>query len=165
MNEEKLHSIRSGLRIAESRGFGLTETLMALIIMSFGMLAIGQLLSVALGMPALARSKSTAAIAAQDRLQFLADAYRRDAESSELTLGNHGPQVVEVRNPNDGTLLNRYNVSWSVAMVPDPRAWKVLHARLVTVTVIPIRQDGVRNVKASLNKVISMSSIFSARSE
>jgi len=164
MKAKKVHfGIRPGRQLAESGGFGLIETLMSLIIMSFGMLAVGQLLFLALGGPALARAKSTATVAAQDKLEFLADAYRQNADAPDLTLGAHGPEVVEVRNPIEGNLLNRYNVSWIVNPVPDPRPWKVIHARCVTVTVTPVGTDGVRNDRAPWNKVVNMTSIFSAR--
>lgn len=146
-----------------SQGFTLVESLMAIFVMSFGLLAVGQLLFVTLGSPALARSKGTAVEAAQNRLESLAVAYRQNPDGPDLTLGAHGPVVVELRNSNDNRLLNRFNVAWTVSTVPDPRAWKTLRAKRVSVTVTPITQDGRVHNRNSLNKVISMTTIFSAR--
>jgi hypothetical protein len=118
---------------------------------------------VAMGSASLARSKSGAAIVAQDKLEFLSDVYRRDPSDTDLTLGDHGPQVVQVTNPNDGRVLNRFQVDWNVANVPDPRAGKVLASRLVRVTVTPLNAAGEENRQIGLNKIVSMTSVLSRR--
>jgi prepilin-type N-terminal cleavage/methylation domain-containing protein len=143
-------------------GFTLTEMLIALLILTFGLLSAGQLMLVAMGSASLARSKGSAAVVAQDRLEFLGDLYRRNAAAAELTVGDHAPEQVQIQNPTDNTILNRFSVGWNVSVVPDARG-KTLNARLVRVTVTPVRADGTANNKILLNKVVSVSSIFSPR--
>ncbi len=143
-------------------GLTLLETLIAILILSFGLLAAGQLIYTSMASTSLARSKVAASVAAQDRLDSLADLYRRNPAASDLAAGTHGPQQVQVTNPVTGRSLNRFNVSWTVCAVPDPRPGKTLPARLVSVTVTPVGVDGTTQKTASLNKVVSVSSIFSA---
>jgi len=45
--------------------------------------------------------------------------------------------------------------------VPDPRPAKTLKARRVTVTVTPIGSDNAVNKKASLNKVVNLTTVLS----
>jgi len=154
---------RGFLKAARSRdGLTLVETLIAILILSFGLLATGQMMYVAMGSASLSRSKSSAAVVAQNRIDSLADLYRQNPSAADLTIGNHGPQQVQVANPVDGTVLNRYNVSWTVSNVSDPRAGMVIQATQVTVTVTPINTAGITNNRASLNKVVSVTAIFSA---
>lgn len=147
---------------AESEeGLTLLEALIAILILSFGLLAAGQLMYVAMGSASLARSKTGASVAAQNKLEFLADLYRQNPSAADLGAGSHGPQQKQVINPVDGTVLNRHNISWTVGNVPDPRAGKVLPAKLVTVTAAPIDAGGNTNNKVFLNKVVSVTAIFS----
>jgi hypothetical protein len=74
---------------------------------------------VAMGSASLARSKSGAAIVAPDKLEFLSDVYRRDPSDTDLTLGDHGPQVVQVTNPNDGRVLNPSQLDYLVPLAVD----------------------------------------------
>ena len=143
-------------------GFTLVEMLISLIILTFGLLAAGQLMAVAMGSASLARSKGSAAVVARDRLEALADLYRQDSSAVDLALGNHGPVQVQVMNTVDNNVMNRYNVAWNVSVVPDARG-KVLSARIVRVTVTPINAAGGVNSRTSLNKIVSMSAIFSPR--
>lgn len=150
-------------RVAKSEdGLTLVETLIAVFILSFGLLAAGQLMYAALGSASLARSKASAAIQAQNKLEYLADLYRQNSSASDLSAGSHGPQQAQFRNPVDGTTLNRYNVSWTVGTVPDPREGKVLSAKKVTVTITPIDAGNNINTRVFLNKVVSVTAIFSA---
>jgi hypothetical protein len=144
-------------------GFGLIEILMALLIMTFGLLAVSELIYLTAGAGSLARSKGTAAIAAQNKLEFLSDLYKRDPDSAELSAGAHGPEQTESLNPITGVALNRFEVTWSISNVPDPRPGKALHAKLVSIRVTPVRSGGAVNTKSSLNKVLNMSSIISGR--
>ncbi len=137
------------------------EMLIAMTILSFGLLSIGQMMFVAMGSASLARSKGSAAIVAQNRLEFLADLYRRDEAHADLTVGTHGPIQVQLNNAN-GTAQNRFNVSWTVSTVSDPRGL-TLKARQVLVTVTPIGTGTTANTKAFMNKVLNVSSIFSPR--
>ncbi len=157
--------IRRSAQSPASEGFTLIEMLIALVILTFGLLAAGQLLAAAMGSASLARSKGSAATAAQNRLEYLADLYRQSPAASDLTVGSHGPIQSQVLNPINGRVLNRFNISWTVATVSDPRAGKTLFARQVTVTVTPINSAGAVNNRAGLNKVVSVGTIFSLRAE
>ncbi len=157
--------LRRRVRCAQADGFTLIEMLIALLILSFGLLSAGQLMYVAMGSASLARSKGNAATVAQDKLEFLADVFRRNRGDASLALGDHGPEQIEIRNPNSGRALNRFQVVWNVSNVPDPRAGRVLTARLVRVTVTPLGTGSTVNNQMGLNKTVSISSIFSTRSQ
>ena len=144
-------------------GFTLIEMLIALLILTFGLLAAGQLMYIAAASASLARSKSSAAMVAQNKLEYLADLFRQNASAADLTVGSHGPEQVQINNPLGGSALNRFNVAWAVSIVPDPRAGKVLAAKQVTVTITPIGSGTSANSKRMLNKIISVTAIFSAR--
>lgn len=147
----------------QAHGFSLIEMMIALTIIGFGLLATGQLLYLAAGSNSLARSKSTAVLAAQNVLESLGALYQQNPSAADLTIGSHGPQSIEVANPSDGTILNRYNVSWMIGNVSDPRPGKVLNARLVRAVVTPVRSSGVANNQPGLNKVLNVATVFSQR--
>jgi len=156
-------TIDSHSRAAVSaQGFTVIEILIALTILTFGLLAAGQLMFLAASAESLARSKGTASVVAQDRLEALADLYRRNDAAAELTAGDHDPVQVRVLNPTNNREINRYDVAWNVTVVPDPRG-RVLRGRLVRVTVTPINMAGTVNSRTSLNKIVNMTTIFSAR--
>ncbi len=157
-----MNSIQSR-RLRSEAGFTLTEMLIALLVMTFGLLAAGKMMYSALGSTTLARSKGNAAIVAQNKLEYLADLFRQNSAAPDLTIGTHGPEQVQITNQASARTLNRFNVSWTVAAVPDPRG-AILKARLVTVRVTPIRTDSTAtNLQTSLNKVVNVSAIFSPR--
>src|SRR5439155_17664884 len=98
-------------------GFTLLETLVALDIRTFGLLAAGQMMYLAMGSNSLSRSKGSAITVAQDRREFLSDRYRPSAAVPDLTVGTHtflvaagetAPVPVEVKYLNDNTRLNRF---------------------------------------------------------
>ncbi len=144
------------------RGFGLVEMMIALLVLIFGLLSAGHVLFVAASSGSLARSKGTAAIAAQSMLESLTGLYRQRPSTADLSLGSHGPRETEVVNPGDGSTLNRYSITWNVRSVPDPRPTRRLDARLVMVTVTPALPGGIPNSKPGLNKILSVSTILSA---
>ncbi len=144
-------------------GFSLIEIAVAIAVLTFGLLAAGQLIGSSVGSGSLARSKGTAAIAAQSKMECLADLYRRDPGAADLSIGPHGPQPAQAVNPLDGTVLNRYEIAWTVAALPDPRPGKTPDARLVCVTATPIRSDGSANLKRTLNKALSISTVLSPK--
>ena len=150
-------------RHSREGGFTLIEMLIALLILTFGLLAAGQLMYVAAASASLARSKSAAAMVAQNKLEYLADLFRQNASAADLTTGTHGPEQVQINNPLGGNALNRFNIAWTVSIVSDPRAGKVLAAKQVTVTVTPLGAGTSVNSKRMLNKIISVTAIFSAR--
>jgi len=145
------------------QGFSLIEMLIATLILTYGLLAAGQLISATMASSSLSRSKETASIVAQAKTESLANLYRRNSNSQDLTPGSHGPEQVEIMNPQDGRILNRYDVSWNVAAVPDPRTGISLPARTITVTARPVDASGSPNRKVPLNKAISISTIVSSR--
>ncbi len=149
------------IRYVSVQGFSLIEVMMALGILAFGLLAAGQLLYVMSASNSLARSKSTAILAAQDTLESLGALYHRDPAAPDLALGGHGPQSIEVRNPANGSILNRYSIHWRVATVSDPRSGKMLQARRVSTTIAPVNMGGAANNQVGLNKVINVSTVFS----
>lgn len=150
---------------APAEGLSLVETLIAILILSIGLLSAGQLICATLASSSLSRSKSVAAVQAQDRLEYLADLYRRDPSAPDLTDGSHGPLRVQVLNPTDGATLNRFSISWTVSPLRDPRPGKTIPARQVTVTVAPIDEAGNTNNRTSLNKVVSVATILSAAAQ
>ena len=145
------------------QGFSLIEMMLTLVIMTFGLLAIGQLLYVAAGSSSLARSKGTAAIAAQNHLESLRLLYGHNPLAPDLAPGSHGPRQSMVTNPMDGTVLNCYDVNWIVDSVPDPRPGKVPNAVRVRATLSPVQIGGTPNVRPGLNKVLNVTTIFSPK--
>ncbi len=137
------------------------EMLIALIVLTFGLLAAGQMIYIAASSASLARSKGNAAVAAQTMIEQLSAQYSNDPTS--VVNGEYGPQQVEVRNPSTNAVLNRFNVSWTISSVPDPRSGTTLAAQQVVVTVTPIKADNSNNRRAALNKVVTVSSILSKR--
>ena len=162
---DKDRDLRRRVLGVQADGFTLIEMLIALLILSFGLLSAGQLMYVAMSSASLARSKGNASMVAQDKLESLADVFRRNQADASLAVGDHGPEQVQILNPNSGTALNRFQVVWNVSVVPDPRAGKVLNARLVRVTVTPLGTGATVNNQTGLNKTVSVSSIFSTRSQ
>ena len=145
------------------QGFTLIELMIALTLLASGLLATGQLLYIAAGSVSLARSKSTAGIAAQNMLEFLGSAYRQNSSAADLAPGSHGPVHTQVADPSDETVLNRFDVRWTVSSVPDPRPGKVLKAREVSVTITPVRHSGENNNRVGLNKTLSVTTVFSPK--
>jgi hypothetical protein len=146
----------------DQQGLTLLETLIAVLILSCGLLAAGQLIYVALGSTSLSRSKSGAVLAAQHKLEYLADLYRRNTRSPDLSDGSHGPEEVQIVNPVQNTILNRFAISWTVGEVRDPRPGRILPAKAVTVAVTPIDAAGAVNTKTYLNKDVRLTTIFSS---
>ena len=145
------------------RGFTLIEMMIALAVLTFGLLMAGQMLFVAASSGSLARSKGTAAIIAQHKLELLASLYQQDPSAADLTFGRHGPEQTDVINPASEIVLNRDNVAWNVSLVPDARPGIVPDCRLVTVTVTPALLGGEENSKPGLNKILNVTTIFSPR--
>jgi hypothetical protein len=137
--------------------------MIALFILTFGLLATAQLLSVAASAGSLARSSETATIAAQDQLEQLADRFRRTPDDPDLAPGLHGPRTIEVTDTTAGTVLNRFDIAWEVSEPAPVRPGVNPGAREVTVTVTPVVSTGAPNRHPRLNKVVGIASIFSTR--
>ena len=73
-----------------AEGFSLIEIMIALVILTFGLLATAQLIYISVGSGSLARSKQTASIAAQQRMEYLSDLYRLNPDAEDLAPGSHG---------------------------------------------------------------------------
>ena len=142
-----------------AEGFTLIEMLISMLILTSGLLALGQMNFIAMGSSSLARSKSSAAVVGQNKLEFLADLFRQNVLHPDLSLGNHGPDQVEISNAN-GTAQNRFNIAWNISNVPDPRSGLRLNARIVRVTITPIGSGTAMNRKAYLNKAIDVSTVI-----
>jgi prepilin-type N-terminal cleavage/methylation domain-containing protein len=140
-------------------GFTLIEMLFALLVLSTGLLAMGQLIFAALSCASLARSKANAAIAAQDKLEFLGSLCQRDPADQDLTSGIHDGDVVQFTS-DGGVVLNRFRVSWIVSELEDPRGGIVLPAKLIRVAASPVDMDGNRNDRVLLNKTVEVVSVF-----
>lgn len=147
--------------VAAADGFTLLENLLALCVLTFGLLASGHLIAAALKSATLAQAKACAILAAQSKAEYLADRYQHDPSGLELRTGNHGPEIQEVLDPAGITVLNRFEISWTIADVPDPRTEAHLAARLLTVEVKPIGRGGDPNSKVWLNKELNLSTILS----
>ena len=162
--EEAAYNAMPNPAYDRSGGFSLIESLMAILILALGFMYVGPMMFSSIQSTTLARSQGTAELAAIQQLEDLARKYRANAGDADLTAGNHGPGQIQIVNPNDGSIVNRYNVAWTVSSVPDPRAGKVLKAVQVTVTVTPIRSTGTAsNIQTGANKVVNVTSIFSLR--
>jgi type II secretory pathway pseudopilin PulG len=146
-----------------SKGFALVELMMALLIVMIGLLAVGQPVYTALSSASLARSKSIAALVAQNKLEQLGALLLRNPDAGDLTPGTHGPEQVRIEDPADGTVLNCFSVDWGVGMVTDPRPGRTSSARQITITVTPVDSVGVANKQPNLNKAVVVSSIYCGR--
>jgi prepilin-type N-terminal cleavage/methylation domain-containing protein len=161
LSGEELRRVLGVGRAAD--GFTLVEMMIATFIMTFGLLAVGQMIYVAVGSASLARSQGNAVVVAQDKLESLADTYRQNPKTPELSIGSHGPVLVQVVNPAENYTLNNFRVDWVVSNVPDPRAGVTLLARQVLVTVTPIGSNTNARLMPFLNKVVNITCIFSPR--
>lgn len=141
----------------KTQGFGLIEIMMALLLLTAGVLTVGQLLYSTISAGSLARSKITAAIAAQDKIERLSALYACDPLASALTIGDHGPQQVEFSNPLEGTALDRYSILWNISEVPDPRPGKMVNARIARITITPQSQQ------TRFNKILSVTTVLSPK--
>jgi len=148
---------------SREQGFSLAEVMIAMSILALGLLAAGQLLYIVEQSNSLARSKETAAFAAQNMMESLGALYNQNPSVTDLTLGAHEPRNVEVTNPADGAVLNRYQVSWTVENIPDPRPGKSLKARLIRTTVKPALDNSTENNQIGFNKTLSAATILVQR--
>lgn len=140
-------------------GFSLVEILIGLSLAASGLLVIGQVFVTATRTANLARSKEHAALVARDKLEYLSDLYFRDSINPDLIPGDHGPEDVPVRNPNDGTIMDLFRITWSVGNVADPRPGKVPAALKITVTAIPILNNGTPIDSPYFNSTTVLSNI------
>ncbi len=146
-------------------GFSMVEVMIATFILTFGLLEAAQIIYAAMCSSSLSRSKSAIAVVANDKLESLADLYDQNSGAPDLVPGAHGPDLVSIANPASNTILNRFQVTWQVSEVADPRPGKVLKARQVVVTVRPVGAANQPNDKPYLNKSAIVAGVFSSRTE
>jgi prepilin-type N-terminal cleavage/methylation domain-containing protein len=143
----------------KQHGFSLVEILIGLSLAASGLLVIGQVFATAANTANLARTKEHAALAARDKLEYLSDLYFRDSFHQELNPGDHGPEDIPVWNPNNNKILDLFRITWSVGNVADPRPGTVPAALKITVTAIPVRNDGSSIDNPYFNSTIVLSTI------
>jgi hypothetical protein len=139
-----------------ARGFSLIESLIAVFMLTFGLLATGQILYTAAGLGHLARSKSTAVIAAQNTLEFLSDLYERNPDAAEFAPGKHGPIQNQVVNPVTGQILNQYNISWISEIIADTHSAGSPHGLILRVEATPISASGQKAPHSLLTKTLTV---------
>jgi len=93
-------------------------------------------------------------------IERLSALYKKDRFASDIAIGMHGPQQVEISNPNDETVLNRFQIIWKVDNLADPRQNKALDSRRLNITVEPIGSAGSGNNQHFLNKTINLAAIL-----
>jgi len=144
-------------------GFSLIEVMVAVFILALGLLAAAQLLTMAMMLEAHARSKSTAALAAQNEIERLADLYRRNPAEEELTIGTHqSEELTEIRNPITQNVLNRYKITWLVGSIPDPRPGMGLNGRVISVQATPMLTENEESPHSHKNKSITLNAVIAA---
>ena len=144
-------------------GFSLVELMIAILILTFGLLSAAQLLAISIKLDALARSKNTAVLAAQNELDLLADLYRRNPAAEELTIGaHHAEELIEIRNPLNQNVQNMYKITWFVGVIPDPRPGIDLPGRILSVQATPILKKNVENERSFQNKTTTLNAVIIA---
>lgn len=119
-----------------ARGFSLIEALIALFILSVGLLSVAQLMMVSLDRSEAAKYDSKAIQLAQAKVEELRLLFGRSVDSGQtppdLSTGSHGPITVELENP-DNRIQNhrRFQVSWNVTDLDAGQ-------KAVVVTVTPV---------------------------
>ena len=144
-----------------SQGFSLIESMIALIVLTFGLLATGHVLFTAAGLGHLARSKTTAVIAAQSTVEFLSDLYRRNPAAEELAPGSHGPVSNQVMNPVNDNVLNRYSISWISGAIPNSRPAASPQGLILSIRVTPIASSEKASSAALPNKSLTVTALIS----
>ena len=153
--QSKIHNPKS------SFGFSLVEVMIAVLILTIGLLSAAQLFTMALKLDVLARSKSTATLAAQNELERLADLYQRNPAAEELTIGTHqAEELTEIRNPITQKVLNRYKITWQVGEIHDPRPEMDPRGRIISVRATPMLTENAENADFSTNKVINLNAVI-----
>jgi prepilin-type N-terminal cleavage/methylation domain-containing protein len=142
-------------------GFTLIEMLIAIVILTFGLLTTGQLMYSTLSAASLSRSTQSAALIAQSKLESLSFTFAERANAPALKEGEHGPEEVEIMNHTENIALNRFQIRWKSSDLIDPRTGRKLKAKRVTVTVTPIGNTGRPNLRPSQNKTVSIAAVFS----
>jgi prepilin-type N-terminal cleavage/methylation domain-containing protein len=143
-----------------SQGFSLIECMIALIILTFGLLATGQVLFTAARLGHLARAKSTAVTAAQNTVEFLSDLYRRNPAAEELKPGSHGPVSTQLINPVNNNVMNCYSISWISGAIPNSRPAASPQGIILSIRVTPIASSQNRSSTSLPTKSLTVTTLI-----
>ena len=159
----KISGQRKSFCLEQTDGFSLVELMIAFFILTLGLLSAAQLLTITIKLDALARSKNTAALAAQNKIDHLSDLYRRNPAAAEFTIGaHHAEELVEIRNPLNQKVQNRYKITWFVGDITDPRPGMDLPGRIISVQATPMLTENVENTSSFQNKKTTLSAVIAA---
>jgi Tfp pilus assembly protein PilV len=100
-------------------GIGLLDSMIALVVLSVGLLALVQLMGTALNQSAFTQNNTMAAAVAQEKIEELRTAFTRELETgsalADLTDGSHGPQTVTLSSPGNSNMGDKqFRVTWNV---------------------------------------------------
>jgi len=139
------------------------DALLALALLACALLVAAQLTSLALKASALSRFKGFAALAAKSRIEFLSERFQNDPLSPEIQPGTHGPVTVEVETPDNGRIINRFQLTWEVLPLPDPRGPGFGRACEIRLRVTPVDFSDTANHQSGQNKILNLGTVVSAR--
>ena len=108
-------------RISKEKGFSLIENMLPVAVLAISVLALGQLMSVAVRQNAFTRVETMSTAIAQEKLETLRAVYNRELEtetaSANLTNGLHGPQMMTMQAPAESSMGDsEFQVSWTVTI-------------------------------------------------
>ncbi len=108
-------------RISQEKGFTLIESMLAVAVLAISVLALGQLMSVAVRQNAVTRVETMSTALAQEKLETLRAVYNKELEtetaSDDLTAGSHGPQLRTMEAPTESSMGDSdFQVSWTVTI-------------------------------------------------
>lgn len=137
-------------RISTEKGFTIVENMLAVAVLAISVLALGQLMSVAIRQNAFTRVETMSTAIAQEKLETLRAVYNRELEtetaSDDLTAGSHGPQTMTMEAPTESSMGDsEFQVSWTVTIAGTRKT--------VDVTVEP-------QVANELNSDLHLTTIF-----
>ena len=95
------------------------DSMIALVVLSVGLLALVQLMGAALNQSAFTQNNTMAAAVAQEKIEELRTVFTRELETSsalaDLTDGSHGPQTVTLSSPGNSNMGDKqFRVTWNV---------------------------------------------------
>ena len=95
------------------------DSMIALVVLSVGLLALVQLMGAALNQSAFTQNNTMAAAVAQEKIEELRTVFTRELETrsalADLTDGSHGPQTVTLSSPGNSNMGDKqFRVTWNV---------------------------------------------------
>jgi type IV pilus assembly protein PilV len=131
-----LHSPdKSPLKLTDERGFTLVEAMVAMVILTIGLVSLAELLAVSLRLQQLGRNETSAVRLAQDKLDWLeTQSFTALPPIAAIAIG--GSLTANVTDYNDSEVPG-YRRRWLVEAGPDGDP----DLRQVTIRVIPDNAD------------------------